>query len=200
MQQALAPPAAPVADPVALPDKGMPTIVEPATPKSLSSGFDGSGYGSWSGYLQAANDWFNPQIRGAKNEADAKGLQQSFLESLVPELQKRGANVGRIRNEAITIDGREYDTIQDIGGKSAAQLMELGLGGPATVGPMMGAGVGGNSIQPLIGSAGSQGGPSATLQQVLEQLAGGGQENDTLAQARTLKQNAKSQAYERALS
>lgn len=167
-----------------------------------SGDFDGSGYGTSSGYLQAATKWFQPQVQAAKSEAEAKNLVQNFLQSLAPELERRGSKFGGAKNETITLDGKTYDMFRDIGGASEAQMLEMGLGGGGTgAAPMMGAGIGGNSIGSAIGGAASQGGPSATLQQILAQLAGGATpENDTLAQARTLKQNAKSQAYEKALS
>ena len=174
-----------------------------ASPSPLE-GFDGSKYGSWSGYLQAANEFNNKNILGAANEAEAKQRQQAFLESLVPELQKRGANVGRIKNEAITIDGREYDTIQDIGGKSAAQLLELGLPG---AGPTMGAGMG--SLASLLGGGGGSaaGSPgldpaaqsNANLQRILAEIgaANSGPLQQQQVIAKTAKQDALRDRMER---
>lgn len=103
------------------------------------SAFDGSGYGTASGYLQGATKWLEPQVRAAKSEQEAKNLVQNYLQSIQPELEKRGAKVGKIKNEAITLDGREYDTFRDIGGASEAQMLELGL---PSAGPAMGAGIG----------------------------------------------------------
>lgn len=140
------------------PEKEMPKVTEPAAAPSPSGGFDGSGYGTASGYLQAATKWLQPQVQAAKSEQEAKSLVQNYLQSIAPELEKRGARVGKIKNEAITLDGREYDTFRDIGGASEAQMMELGLPGgnaPAAMGAMgtmagMLPGTGGSLLQSLV--------------------------------------------------
>ncbi len=169
------PAAAPPPEMIADPTKGMPGMRPDAPPAAApaappANGFDGSGYGTWSGYLQAANDWFNPQVKSAKSEGEAKSLLQGFLGSLAPELEKRGAKFGGSKNETITINGKTYDMARDIGGASAPQMLELGLGGgggaAAPMAPQGPLDPGASVAAPGVDS-------NAALQQILSQLSAG---------------------------
>ncbi len=118
---------------IAQPDKGMPTVKpdSPAPPPAASpyGDFNTSAYGTSSGLAQAAAKYLQPQVQAAKSEQEAKSIVQNFMQSLAPEFEKRGSKFGGAKNEAITLDGREYDMFRDIGGASEAQMTELGLGG-----------------------------------------------------------------------
>jgi hypothetical protein len=166
------------------PIEGPPPAAAPA-PAMPKSPFESQNT-SVRGYLQEAMKAFEPTVRGIADEAGRKSATQSYLQSLSPEVQKRGGSMSDIRNEKARVDGRMYDFLEDIEGKAGAQMMDITDERPAGGAPQ-GLGMpsfGGSTINPLLQGNAQEGIQSALsgltqrspqLDELLKQLTGGAQ-------------------------
>jgi hypothetical protein len=114
---------------------------EPA-PGSKPQGFS-SQNPNGRGYLEEATRWYAPQLQAMKDEGERERAVESYLRSLVPELQSRGLNVGDIKKEKMQIDGKWVDLYRDITngrGSGAAEAQWLEDNGSGTGLPMQGGG------------------------------------------------------------
>jgi hypothetical protein len=95
------------------------------------------------GYLEEATRWYAPQLQAMTDEGQREQAVESFLRSLLPELQSRGLNVGDIKKEKMQIDGTGVDLYRDITngrGSGAAEAQWLEDNGSGTGLPMQGGG------------------------------------------------------------
>lgn len=121
------------------------------------------------GYLDEAMKAFAPTVKGIADEAGRKSAVEKHLQSLLPEIQKRGGSLSDIRGEKARVDGRMIDFYRDIEGAADPQYLDVTDEGPAQGGgarPMFA----GSSIAPLL-----HGDAQANIQQA---LSGFGQAQD----------------------
>lgn len=123
------------------------------------------------GYLDEAMRAFAPTVKGIKDEAGRKTAIEGYLQSLMPEIQKRGGNISDIRGEKARVDGRMIDFFRDIEGAADPQYLDVTDEGPA-----MGGGMADPSGGGLIGGAqldsALTGDPLAKIQQLIAQMSG----------------------------
>lgn len=184
----------------------MPTV-KPDAPAGAPVGYDGSGYGTTSGYLLNAARYIAPQVQAAKSEADAKSVSENFLRSLLPELQKRGENIGQIKGDKIQVGGHWIDLFRDIGTASDPQYMDLDAGGG---GGQPGAGLAdlirGTDLSALTAPSAPAGGSGSNLKEILDQIQATANapsdqqqpaQNDLVAQAQAVRDQARRDAVTR---
>jgi hypothetical protein len=123
------------------------------------------------GYLDEAMKAHAGTVKGIGDEAGRKSSVESYLQSLAPEVQKRGGNIGDIRGEKARVDGRMIDFYRDIEGAADPQYLDITDEKPAGQ-PMAGGGM------PLAGLL--QGDPSQNISAALGQV--GGAQDDSLIQ------------------
>lgn len=91
---------------------------------SQSKASAGAPTNSWRDYLLNAARTFQPELHKSQGEQARKSAAEGWLNSVVPEIQKRGGNARDVRGENLTIDGRVYDIFRDIEGAGEAQLLD----------------------------------------------------------------------------
>jgi hypothetical protein len=172
-----APPSLPSEPPV----NGPPSPVASAAPGPFQSQNR-----SVRGYLDEAAKSYAPTIKGIGDEAGRKAAAQSYLQTLIPEVQARGGSMSDIRDEKATVDGRVLDFYRDIEGAADGQALDItdearGGGGPAAMGMPSFAG---STINPMLQGNAQDGIQQALsgltqrspqLEELLAALSGGGQ-------------------------
>ena len=166
------------------PIEGPPPAAAPA-PALPKSPFESQNT-SVRGYLDEAMRAHAGTVKGIGDEAGRKASVQSYLESLAPEIQKRGGNISDIRNEKARVDGRMIDFYRDIEGAADPQYLDITDERPAGGAPQ-GMGMpsfGGSTINPMLQGNAQEGIQSALsgltqrspqLDELLKQLTGGAQ-------------------------
>lgn len=129
------------------------------------------------GYLEEATRAYAPTLQGIKDEGEREKAVEAYLNSLVPELQKRGVNVGGVKKEKMLIDGQWVDLYRDVtngrgtGAAEAQYLVDDGGGGAAPGAGMPMAGASSTAgVQALLPTDDNF---QQTLQQRLQAILGG---------------------------
>lgn len=124
------------------------------------------------GYLDEAVKFNAGNIKGIKDEAGRKSANEAFLQSLIPEIQKRGGSISDIRGDKARVDGRMIDFYRDIEGAADPQYLDVTDQGPVDAGgEFMNAG--GPSMGGALLDSALTGDPMAQIQQALAQMSGG---------------------------
>ena len=132
---------APGAQPVPL--NPAPTNMQPlaAPPAAAAPGAFQSQNATVRGYLDEAVRAHAGTVQGIKDEAGRKASVEQYLQTLLPEVQKRGGNMTDIKGEKAMVDGRLIDFYRDIEGAAEPQYLDDTDGGGAAAAPAASAGI-----------------------------------------------------------
>lgn len=148
-------------------------MAAPAAPKSPFE----SQNRSVRGYLDEAAKAYAPTIKGIGDEAGRKAAAQSYLQSLIPEVQARGGSMSDVRDEKATVDGRVLDFYRDIEGLAEGQALDITdeARGGGSFNSALGMPFGGVALDGAL-----SGDPLDKIQQAIAQMSGGRPNLDAL--------------------
>ena len=158
----MGPPSSPINDGPDAPITGPTAAPKPASPFQSQNK-------SVRGYLDEAVKFNAGNIKGIADEAGRKSANESFLRSLIPEIEARGGSISDIRGDKARVDGRMIDFYRDIEGAADPQYLDVtDEGGGPAMGAAMGGGGGFGGVP--LGDA-LNGDPLAKIQQALSQFS-----------------------------